>query len=198
MKRYIKSDKRVVPTYVGQLSEKQQANIRKQLEQYELTEEEIQDAMDSKISDITGNPECPIYIRNASQGLVPEYEIEDPDEYADKTDAYIHVLDAYPEYQDDDPLAADVPFNNGTANFWQLAPNKWKLVVWDENAYNPDTYIYEHDTYWGDEELSPDNCNDVELTSDKLYAELSKLPGVNLDELYGLREVFEDFPNVFK
>lgn len=61
MKRYIRSND-VVPTYIGQLSKSQQDSIRQQLIKYGLRGKDLQDAMDSKISDITGNPECPIII----------------------------------------------------------------------------------------------------------------------------------------
>ena len=54
--------KKVIKTYVCQLSPKTQDDIRRQLESYGLTKQEVQDAMDSKISDITGNPETPISI----------------------------------------------------------------------------------------------------------------------------------------
>lgn len=59
--------KRVKKTYVGQLSQSEQDNIRKQLKNYGLSESEIEDAMNSKISDITGNPECPITIESSIQ-----------------------------------------------------------------------------------------------------------------------------------
>jgi hypothetical protein len=63
--------------------------------------------------------------------------------------------------------------------------------------YNPDTYVYENDPYWCTEELMPGDMNDIILTADECYAELKKLPGVNLDNFYGMRSVFEDFPDIF-
>lgn len=121
----------------------------------------------------------------------------DPNNYGTATDLYIDILDNYPEYQEAENLAADVPYAEGHASFWQLRPNVWKLVIFNEDEYNPDTYVYENDPYWGTEELIPSEVNDIELSSEELYATLAQLPGVDLDDLYGLREVLDDFEDAF-
>lgn len=84
MRIYVKSNK-VIPTYVGQLSKSKQDSIRRQLKGYGLTEDEIEDAMNGKISDITGNPECPINITASTNfGQLNKYYKEDRfGEYAD-------------------------------------------------------------------------------------------------------------------
>lgn len=62
MKRYIRSTEKVIPTYVCQLPDRVQRSIKNQLRRYGLRGQDLEDAMNSKISDITGNPEMPIYI----------------------------------------------------------------------------------------------------------------------------------------
>ena len=136
-------------------------------------------------------------VESASQGLDVEAEIDDMDAYSDATELYIDILDNYPEYQESNNLAADVPYADGSANFWQLAPNKWKLVIFNEAEFNPESYVYENDPYWGTEELKIGQVNDIELTSEQLYSELSKLPGVDLNDLYGLQSVLDDFREAF-
>lgn len=136
-------------------------------------------------------------IETASQGLVPEYEIPDPDEFENNVDAYIQICEAYPEYSEDEGLAAHVDYDDGTANFFQIGPNQWQIGIFNEDEYNPDTYVYENDPYWCTEELMPGDMNDIILTADECYSELKKLPGVNLDNFYGMRNVFEDFPDIF-
>lgn len=121
----------------------------------------------------------------------------DPNNYGTATDLYIDILDQNPEYQESENLAASVPFVDGSADFWQIAPNVWKLVIFNEDEYNPETYVYENDPYWGTEELLPGEVNDIELTSEELYSVLNELPGVELNELYGLREVFNDYSDAF-
>lgn len=126
------------------------------------------------------------------QGVNPDIELEDL-EGEDNVYKYIQILDAYPEYQEDDITAASVPFEGGSAEFWQLSPNQWKLVILKEDEYNEDTFRYENDPYWGTEELRMDNVNDIILTSDDLYSTLAGLPGADLYNFYGLRQVIEDF-----
>lgn len=92
----------------------------------------------------------------------------------------------------DENLASFVNYDNGTANFWiHPETGKWTLVIMDENTYNPDTYIYEG-KYYGDEELMDENCNDIQLTTDQLYSELQKLPGVDLQNFYGMRNLIDE------
>jgi hypothetical protein len=64
MKKYIRSTSVVRPTYICQLPDSVQRNIRFQLRRYGLRGKDLEDAMNSKISDITGNPEMPISIDN--------------------------------------------------------------------------------------------------------------------------------------
>lgn len=98
--------KKVIKTYVGQLSPETQEDVRRQLEAYGLTEEQIQDAMDSKISDITGNPECPITIPEVGimaasklkvpSGLSKYYMLDEYGEYGDDVDEELQdILDSY-------------------------------------------------------------------------------------------------------
>lgn len=112
-------------------------------------------------------------------------------------DAYIQICDDYPEYYENEGIAAHVDYRDGTANFMQVAPNKWQIVIFNEDEYNPDTYVYENDPYWGTDELMPGEMNDIILTSAQCYNELKNLPGVNLDNFYGIRQVFDDFPEIF-
>lgn len=109
------------------------------------------------------------------------------------TDLYIQICEKYPEYFEDEGLAASVGFRDGTANFFQLGRNDWRLVIFNEDEYNPDTYVYENDPYWGTDELMPGEMNDIKLTAAQLYDELKSLPGVDLNDLYGMRAVFDDF-----
>ena len=180
MKRYIKSEK-VIPTYVGQLSQKQQDSIRKQLESYGLTGKDLEDAMDSKISDITGNPETPITIESATDNRsLASFK------------AYLQYLKD-PKY--DEGLASSVNFDDGVANFWINDDyNTYTLVIQDDNDYNEDTYMFEHPTYWGNEDLT--DWNDEKLTADQLLAELQKLPGADFNNYYGMREIFRDHPEL--
>lgn len=39
----------------------------------------------------------------------------------------------------------------------------------------------------------PGEMNDIKLTAAQLYDELKSLPGVDLNDLYGMRAVFDDF-----
>ena len=137
-------------------------------------------------------------IETSTQGLVPEYEISDPAEYADNVDAYIQICEAYPEYSEEDGIAAHVFYDGGTANFFQVGPNQWQIGIFNEDEYNPENYRYENDPYWCTDELMPGDMNNIILTADKCYNELKKLPGVDLNHLYGMRAVFDDFPNIFK
>ena len=67
----------------------------------------------------------------------------------------------------------------------------------NEDEYNPETYIYENDPYWCTDELMPGEMNDIILTAEECYHELKKLPGVDLNNLYGMRAVFDDWSDVF-
>lgn len=133
----------------------------------------------------------------ASNDMVVDFELPDLDTYNDATELYIAICDAYPEYYEQEGLAAAVPFVGGTANFFQEGENDWRLVIFKEDEYNSESYVFENDPYWGTEELLPGEMNDIKLTSEELYEELSKLPGVDLNDLYGLRQVMEDFSEAF-
>lgn len=105
--------------------------------------------------------------------------------------AYLEKFTSDPMKYDEN-LASFVNYDNGTANFWiHPETGKWTLVIMDENTYNPDTYIYEG-KYYGDEELMDENCNDIQLTTDQLYSELQKLPGVDLQNFYGMRNLIDE------
>lgn len=138
---------------------------------------------------------------------VPEDDIEsaseittpsDSSQFENNVDAYIQICEAHPEYYDDDITAAHVVYDGGTANFWQIGPNQWKIGIFNEDEWNPETYTYENDPYWCTEELRLDEMNDIVLTADQCYNELKQLPGVDLNDFYGLRSVIDDFPDVFR
>lgn len=105
---------------------------------------------------------------------------------------YINILETYPEYQEEEGLAANVPFRDGYANFWQDSKGKWRLGIEDETNYDENTYRY-GGKFWCTDELMPGDMNDIILTPENLYEELKKLPGVKLNKLYGLRSVIDDF-----
>ena len=102
--------KKVISTYVGQLPQAQQDYIRKQLEAYGLSPAEVQDAMDSKISDITGNPECPIYLDESTAqkdgSIISHTELSVASPYSELSNYY--QVDNSGEYDDpefDDEIA---------------------------------------------------------------------------------------------
>ena len=109
---------------------------------------------------------------------------------------YIDIAETYPEYYEEDSIAAHVPFESGTANFWQDSQGAWRLGIMDETQYDDDNYKY-LGKYWCTDELMPGDMNDIILTPAELYEELKSLPGVELDNLYGLREIFDDFSYEF-
>ena len=105
---------------------------------------------------------------------------------------YIKYL-ANPKY--DEPMASYVNWSGGTAAFWyDQDVKKYQLVIMSDDSFNHDTYVYEHSKFWGDEELS--EVNDTYLTAGQLYKELAKLPGVNLENYYGMNAVFNDHPEL--
>lgn len=53
---------KVVPTYIHQLPDVAQQSVYRQLRGYGFTEEEVEDIMDGKISDVVGDPDTPIRI----------------------------------------------------------------------------------------------------------------------------------------
>ena len=108
------------------------------------------------------------------------------------TAMYIDIAETYPEYYEYDGIAAHVFFDGGTANFWQDSKGVWRLGIYDESQYDEETYQY-GGKFWCTDELDAAEMNDIKLTPKQLYAELSKLPGVDLNYLYGLREIFSDF-----
>lgn len=112
------------------------------------------------------------------------------------TGMYINIAETYPEYYENDGVAAHVFFDNGTANFWQDSEGTWRLGIWDENQYDENTYKYAG-KFWCTEDLDAGDMNDIKLTPQQLYMELKSLPGVELDNLYGLREIFDDFSYEF-
>lgn len=136
-------------------------------------------------------------VTSATQGLDPENEFIDMSEVENAVDAYIQICEAYPEYSEDGGLAAHVFYDGGTANFFQVGPNQWQIGIMNEDEYNPETYIYENDPYWCTDELMPGEMNDIILTAEECYHELKKLPGVDLNNLYGMRAVLDDWSDVF-
>ena len=108
------------------------------------------------------------------------------------TAMYIDIAETYPEYYEYEGIAAHVFFDDGTANFWQDSKGVWRLGIYDESQYDEETYQY-GGKFWCTDELDAAEMNDIKLTPKQLYAELSKLPGVDLNYLYGLREIFSDF-----
>ena len=108
------------------------------------------------------------------------------------TAMYIDIAETYPEYYENEGIAAHVFFDDGTANFWQDSKGVWRLGIYDESQYDEETYQY-GGKFWCTDELDAAEMNDIKLTPKQLYAELSKLPGVDLNYLYGLREIFSDF-----
>jgi len=130
---------------------------------------------------------------NSRYGERDVVEILPPDT---ATAMYIDVAETYPEYYEDEGIAAHVFFDDGTANFWQDSKGVWKLGIWDESQYDEDTYRYDG-KFWCTEDLDAGEMNDINLTPEQLYAELKKLPGVDLNYLYGLRELFNDFNDEF-
>lgn len=108
------------------------------------------------------------------------------------TAMYIDIAETYPEYYEYEGIAAHVFFDDGTANFWQDSKGVWRLGIYDESQYDEETYQY-GGKFWCTDELDAAEMNDIKLTPKQLYAELKKLPGVELNHLYGLREIFNDF-----
>lgn len=119
------------------------------------------------------------------------------DKFQNATQAYIQICNEHPEYSEAENLAAHVFFDDGVANFFQNGIDDWQIGIFNEDEYNPKTYIYENDPYWCTEELMPGDMHDIHLTASELYNELRRLPGVDLDHLYGLRQVLDDFAEVF-
>lgn len=108
------------------------------------------------------------------------------------TAMYIDIAETYPEYYEYEGIAAHVFFDDGTANFWQDSKGVWRLGIYNESQYDEETYQY-GGKFWCTDELDAAEMNDIKLTPKQLYAELKKLPGVELNHLYGLREIFNDF-----
>ena len=105
---------------------------------------------------------------------------------------YLKLL-ARPEY--DDAMASWVSYRDGTANFWyDPAKDGYVLVIQNEDEYDPETYIYNHPIYWGDEELK--DVNDEVLTADELVREIQALPGPDFTNYYGLRAIFDEHPEL--
>lgn len=98
-----------------------------------------------------------------------------------------------PKY--DEGLASSVNFDNGVASFWINDDyDTYTLVIQDDDEYNAETYMYEHPKYWGNEDLT--DWNDEKLTADQLMSELLKLPRVDFEDYYGMREIFNDHPEL--
>lgn len=145
--------KKVIKTYICQLPQDIQDDIRIQLAGYELTPEQIEDTMDSKISDVVGNPECPIYIPGYSdpvesaticgsatipKGMTRFYRLDEYGEYeyADYEDELQQELDRYDLTFEGYAIAKD--------KYWDILADEGYDMLYICRDNTGDTGLYYH------------------------------------------------------